>query len=306
MDDANLAALAVKAGLVTPRLDPVIPGVVSPVHRAVENACRLARDAVGGAVFLKTLHPDMTGFVDFAASAEASRKAGEAGIAPRLLLADGDSRTLVFEALDDAWRWGRIDDLRQLARFEALVAAKKGFHAVPPLAPRPSLFDLLEDYRHRARTIGLHGTAEATLTAAEPVIGALRAAGADAVPCHADGASSNVMTGPGSVVRLVDFEWARQSDPAHDLGTLLAELFPLDQEANLAVEIWAGRLDGALLARARLYGALDDLMWSLWGFLSAGTSARTHVEFTKYAEWRLMRARTVLEGARLPGYLARV
>ncbi|MGO4835698.1 phosphotransferase family protein, partial [Rhizobiaceae sp. 2RAB30] len=138
------------------------------------------------------------------------------------------------------------------------------------------------------------------------VAAAITAAGFDIVPCHADGASSNVMVGPDNAVRLVDFEWARQADPAHDLGTVLAELLPFDGEALLAVEIATGRPDAQVLARARLYGAADDLMWALWGFISAAQSPRKHVEFFKYAEWRLLRARTVLEGPRFEAWLAKV
>jgi thiamine kinase-like enzyme len=144
------------------------------------------------------------------------------------------------------------------------------------------------------------------LAAVERVAAAIAAAGVDTVPCHADGVSSNVMVGPGNTIRLVDFEWARQADPAHDLGTVLAELLPFDGEALLAIEIATGRPDAQVLARARLYGAADDLMWALWGFISAARSPRKQVEFFKYAEWRLLRARTVIEGPRFETWLKQV
>jgi hypothetical protein len=297
VDDAMQAAL-VAAGLPDAALFPAIDGVVSPIHRAVENHCCLATGEGRSPVFLKRRHDDMTAFIMTDRVAEASRKAGELGIAPPLLHADSTNGILVFEALGEDWTWGRADVLRRPQVFENLVAAKRAFHAAAPLTETRTVFDLVTDYRRLsdAPDVVLPPPVFTVVSAVSQIALAVAAAGVDTVACHADGASSNVMVGPGNAIRLVDFEWARQADPAHDLGTLLAELLPFDGEALMAIEIATGRPDAQVLARARLYGAADDLMWALWGFISAARSPRKHVEFFKYAEWRLLRARTVVEG----------
>jgi hypothetical protein len=306
-DDAIRAALAA-VDLPDAALSPAIGGVVSPIHRAVENHCCLATCEGRSPVFLKRRHDDMIAFIETDRVAEASRKAGALGIAPRLLHADPVNGILIFEALGEDWAWGRMDVLRRPQVLENLLAAKRAFHDAAPLAETRSVFDLVANYRRLAEAPGviLPPPVLTVSAAVSQIAAAISAAGVDTVPCHADGASSNVMVAPDDAVRLVDFEWARQADPAHDLGTVLAELLPFDGEALLAIEIATGKPDARILARARLYGAADDLMWALWGFVSAAHSPRKHVEFFKYAEWRLLRARTVVEGPGFEGWLKKV
>lgn len=306
-DEAMEAALAA-IGLSGAALSPPIGGVVSPVHRAVENTCVFATMPDRPAVFVKRRHDDMADFIALEHVADASRKAGELGVAPRLLHADPAGGLLVFEALGAEWAWGHADVLRRPAVLESLLSAKRRFQQASPLAENRSVFDLVAAYRRLAEAPGviLPALVRTAATAVEQIGAAIAAAGVDLVPCHADGVSSNVMVGPENTVRLVDFEWARQADPAHDLGTVLAELLPFDGEALLAIEIATGKPDARMLARARLYGTADDLMWALWGFISAARSPRTHVEFFKYAEWRLLRARTVIEGPRFETWLKQV
>ncbi len=306
-DDAIQIALE-RAGMRDAELSPAMGGVVSPIHRAVENHCCFATVAGAKPVFVKRRHDDMAAFIEPARVVEASRKAGELGIAPRLLHADPDHGVLVFEALGEDWHWGHADVLRRPRVLENLLAAKRTFHSAAPLSETRSVFDLVRAYRHLAASpeVTLPGLVQTVAVAVDRIAAAIAAAGVDTVACHADGASSNVMVGPGDAVQLVDFEWARQADPAHDLGTVLAELLPFDGEALLAVEIATGKPDAQVLARARLYGAADDLMWALWGFINAARSPRTHVEFFKYAEWRLLRARTVVEGPHFETWLRQV
>lgn len=306
--DKAIHATLRQIGYADAALSPPLPGVVSPVHRAVENRCHVATLAGRAPLFVKCLHEDMRDFVEPAHAIEASGKAGHIGVAPRLVHADPGSAVLVFEALDEAWQWGRMDVLRRPPVLEKLLAAKHAFHSVATLTEKRSVFELIDAYRRIARASGatLPDRVSSAAVAVARVAAAIAASGVDPAPCHADGVSSNVMVGPGDEIRLVDFEWARQADPAHDLGTVLAELLPFDGEALLAVEIAVGTPDARIFARARLYGAADDLMWALWGFIGASRSMRRQVEFFKYAEWRLLRACTILEGPRFETWLARV
>lgn len=302
LNDEALAA----AGLSGATFSPPIGGVVSPIHRAVENTCLFATAPGRPPVFVKRRHADMADFIALEHVAEASCKAGDLGVAPRLLHADPARGVFVFEALGEEWAWGHTDVLRRPAVLENLLAAKRAFQKAAPLEETRSVFDLVAAYRKLADGVSLPAPVHTVSAAVERVAAAIAAAGVDPVPCHADGVSSNVMVGPGNAIRLVDFEWARQADPAYDLGTVLAELLPFDGEALLAIEIATGKPDAQVLARARLYGAADDLMWALWGFISAARSPRKQVEFFKYAEWRLLRARTVIEGPRFETWLKQV
>ncbi|MCZ7448234.1 phosphotransferase [Rhizobium rhizogenes] len=307
-DDVSIQGALNAVGLSGASLSAPIGGVVSPVHRAVENHCFLAVKAGQPLAFVKRRHDDMSKFIALDGVADASRKAGELGISPRLLHVDPANGVLVFEALGEEWSWGHTDVLRRPRVLENLLTAKRTFQRAAPLAETRSVFDLTAVYRQLADgpDVILPEPVFTVSAAVQRIAGAIGASGVDTVPCHADGISSNVMVGPDDRVLLVDFEWARQADPAYDLGTVLAELLPFDGEALLAIEIATGKPDAAVLARARLYGAADDLMWALWGFINAARSPRKHVEFFKYAEWRLLRARTIIEGPRFETWLKQV
>ncbi|MBY5760234.1 phosphotransferase [Rhizobium leguminosarum] len=307
-DDVAVQVALEAVGLSGATLTAPIGGVVSPIHRAVENVCFFATTLNKPPVFVKHRHDDMSQFISPDNVADASRKAGELGISPRLLHADPVNSILVFEALGEDWAWGHTDVLRRPRVLENLLTAKRTFHKASPLVETRSVFDLVTAYRQLADgpDVILPAPVFTASAAVQRIAGAIVAAGVDTVPCHADGVSSNVMVGPDDGVRLVDFEWARQADHAYDLGTVLAELLPFDGEALLAIEIATGQPDAGVLARARLYGAADDLMWALWGFINAARSPRKHVEFFKYAEWRLLRARTVIEGPRFETWLKQV
>ena len=117
VDEAMHAALAA-VGLPGAVLSAPIGGVVSPIHRAIENHCWFATGEGSDPVFVKRRHDDMAAFITPEHVAEASGKAGELGIAPRLLHADPASGILVFEALGTEWAWGHIDVLRRPAILE--------------------------------------------------------------------------------------------------------------------------------------------------------------------------------------------
>lgn len=307
-DDVAVQVALEAVGLSGATLSAPIGGVVSPIHRAIENLCFFATKPDRPPVFVKHRHDDMCQFIALDHVADASRKAGELSISPRLLYADPSNGVLVFEVLGEEWAWGHADVLRRPQVLENLLTAKRTFHKAQPLAETRSVFDLVGAYRQLADgpDVILPAPVFTVSAGVQRIAGAIGASGVDTVPCHADGVSSNIMVGPDDGVRLVDFEWARQADPAYDLGTVVAELLPFDGEALLAIEIATGKPDAGVLARARLYGAADDLMWALWGFINAARSPRKHVEFFKYAEWRLLRARTVIEGPRFETWLKQV
>ena len=91
---------------------------------------------------------------------------------------------------------------------------------------------------------------------------------------------------------------AANMDPFEDLGGFLVEAHAFDLEAQETFEMFHGHLDARLFNRARLYGVADDLRWGLIGAILAKTSARTDLEFLKYADWRFLRARFAMRDPR--------
>ncbi len=90
--------------------------VASPVHRATASDCVRIETGQGKPIFLKALQPDMTGHVDYARVAKASRLAAERGVAPALILDEADGGVLGFELLGAGWRHATMGDLNRRHR----------------------------------------------------------------------------------------------------------------------------------------------------------------------------------------------
>jgi hypothetical protein len=107
-------------------------------------------------------------------------------------------------------------------------------------------------------------------------------------------------------VLLVDFDLAANIDPFEDLGSFLVEAHAFDPAARESFEAFHGSFDERLFNRARLYGVADDLRWGLIGAILARTSARSDLEFLKYAEWRFLRCRMAMRDQRFEERVRRV
>jgi aminoglycoside phosphotransferase (APT) family kinase protein len=254
-----------------------------------------APDPVAGtAAFVKVMEPHARGYVDVPAAFAAARAAGDAGIGPRVLVADAGLGLLVMEDLTATLN--RFDDP---ADVERLVALRRRVHELRGLTRRRPVFD---EVRAAARLA--HGAGAAVpedldrmVRMLAPAEERIAATGIDLVPCHGDGTVSNVLVTEDRLL-LVDWDCAGLMDPMQDLGVLLAELRPRDDEAREVFELAHGSWDAALFARARVYGVADQLRWALVGLYADAVRPGT-LDYAKFAEWQLLRARAGLRG---PGF----
>lgn len=267
--------------------------VASPTHRAVASDC--VRVEIEGQVpaFLKIRHDDMAGDVLPWADAAAAWAAA-CGVGPAVIAADAG--VLALEWLPDPWRYARVGDLQSHKVAASVLDAKARLHASGPLGHAFSPFERVAALGREAQAVGapLPADLDRLLAAADLARAAITAAGIDPAFCHNDGIASNVMLDGAGGVRLVDFDLSGDNDPWFDVGALLNETCEFDADRRALIEHHAGTCREALFARTRLYGFLDDLMWGLWGITRALTSSRPSIEFFKYGQWRLLRARTTL------------
>ncbi|WP_237478404.1 phosphotransferase family protein [Lichenibacterium dinghuense] len=269
--------------------------VASPVHRAVASDCIRVERAGSPPVFIKIRHADMaTDVVPWAA--DAARKAAELGVGPEVL---GDATgVLALACLDPPWRTATVGDLQDADTLGRVLEAKRRLHEAPPLGRRFCPFDRIAALATEAAAVGapLPRDAPSLLAAVGLVREAVEAAGFDLRFCHNDGTASNVML-DGTALRLVDFDTAGDNDPWFDVAATINEACDFDAERRVAIMRYAGGCDERAFNRCRLYGAVDDVMWGLWGVTRAMTTRRSGVEFFKYGQWRLLHARAAI-GAR--------
>lgn len=196
-------------------------------------------------------------------------------------------------------------DLQAPAFADAALAQIKRFHQLPLVLPRFDAFAQIDRLVAQAEVAGVPLPEDldwmrAVLGLAQPVLQA-----APLLPCRNDGSSSNLMRGPEGVVRLVDFDRAGMNDPMYDLGVLLIEISDFDSDMHDAFVSYHGSWDAAAFARARLWAVVDDVLHMLQARISGQLSQRRHLEWLKYGEWRLMRARLALHHPQFEEYIRR-
>jgi hypothetical protein len=290
----------------------VRPGVVpmaSPMNQGVDaDAFRVVDPASGRSLWVKLPHDDAALFSCPRTAAAATRAAAEAGIGPALHHADPSTGAVVLDDVSATHKVATLSRLTEPAVRDAVLTARKAMQAGPALPRRADVFAAIETLLDRAADAGIALPEDIAwlLDNGRAAGAAIAASGIDLVPAHGDGNASNVLIDAAGAVLLVDMDMAGNMDPFQDLGSFLVEADAFDPEARESFEIFHGRFDERLFNRARLYGVADDLRWGLIGSILAGTSARTTLEFLKYADWRYLRARLAMRDPRFEERLRRL
>lgn len=281
-------------------------GIASPMRLGTEWAgfvVESGRDRM----YAKVLHADMRPVIDFGRTAKISRAAAQAGVAPRVIHADAAQEVILFEHLGaPEWRWTRVDELTAPKARDALFGLLRRLHAIAPDASLPvhSPGEDIARLKQLCTTDGAplpadHAWLDACVQLA---LHALHVKAPEMRVIHGDVIASNLMTGPDSALRLLDFDAAGVFDPWFDVAALLNESCQFEDEWRAGIVSWAGACTEADYARCRLYGLIHDWRWTLWG-LWAGASSRRPLEFYKVGQWTLLRCRQTLRDPRFESWL---
>lgn len=277
-------------------IEPAIPVLASPSWRGVDGAPYIARDKeTEKTVFIKQIHRDTAFYIDVPAAFDAAAKAGEAGVGPAVLMADVTDGILLMEDLSgaDGWRVAGLEKGYDPKFVDAVMAARRKFASVSPLARTANVFKDIETFHATVLEKGVTVPADTewlvdmTRFAAEAMSAAMPAP----VPIHGDGNCSNIMWNADGRVRLVDFDRSGNGDPLEDAGSFFVEAFAFEPEARDAFFRLFPDADEAAFNRLRFYGFADDLRWGLIASIQATLSPRRINEFYKFANWRFLRAR---------------
>lgn len=293
------------AGAIGLRWRPGLPTIASPMRQSVDAENAIVETDEGSPVFLKIYRADGLQEVELDVVGAATASAAALGIGPALRFVLPAQWALAVDYLAPPWRPTMLNDLAEPAIFEAAVAIRRTFQSAPALPRRHDVFATIEAQyaKAAARAVALPSDVEALLAWSREAASAIRAAGFDLAPCHNDGSASAYMSGAAGRLMLVDFDEAGQSDPFYDLALLLNEVSAFGDFWSPGVELQTGAASARLVNRCRLYAAADDIYRGFWGWNMSATSPRRNVEFLKYGEWRLLRARMAL---REPGFAARL
>jgi len=289
-------------------VEPAIPVLASPSWRGVDGAPWRATDkASGESLFVKVMDPCAILYIDVPCAFAAAQRASDLGIGPKVFTADPETGVLVMEDLDRGWRVGTLERMLEPKVVDAVIAARRRFHAGPPLPKSAGVFDEIERFYTLAETVDAQLPSDVDWLVAELGFAAeaFRKLDITPVPIHGDGNVSNLMISDTGEIRLIDWDRATTADPLEDIGTFLVEAFAQEPEARDAFVRATGGFDEKAFARARIYGVADDLRWGLIGALVAAKSPRNTVEFYKFASWRFVRCRMAVREPRFAETLRR-
>ncbi len=286
VDDKMMAEAVGAAGLSMADAVPGPAALASPSYKALES-----RSVVTQGAFVKRMHPEMMRGFDLNAAMALASHAGQIGAGPEVIWHDASTGAIAMQWLSDGWNTANQASLQEPQIVSEVMAALKVLHSTKALETRFDPFAridaLINDLEHEGAELPEDiGWLRRLIAQLEPMLetGTLS-------PCRNDGSSSNLLLGPNGAVKLIDYDRAGMNDPLYDVGCLLAEITNFERDMYPGYIAYSGRFDEAGFARARLWSYVDDLLHALWARLQAKTSQRGAVEWLKYGEWRLIRAR---------------
>ena len=246
----------------------------------------------GDAYVLRLAGQDTWEYIDRAAEEHNSRVAAAAGIGADVLYCDAGRGTMVSrfiegDAMNGAWLKRDAKALVRVAR-----ALKRLHCSGATFRSRFDVFAMIQRYRSLLYNLQRPlpaGYDEVERGAAAAQL-ALEASPGPLVPCHNDSWPNNFIDA-GDRLYLIDWEFSGMNDPLWDLGHLSAEAgFGPEQDRAMLKTYCGGAVPEAAHSRLQLYKALDDLLWSLWGFIQHANGNPAD-DFLAYAQERFGRCR---------------
>ncbi|MGB3681491.1 MAG: choline kinase family protein [Rubrobacteraceae bacterium] len=241
----------------------------------------------GIAYVLRLPGQDTWEYINRAAEEHNSGIAAAAGIGADVLYCDAGRGTMVSrfiegESMNGAWLGRDADALVRVARtLKRLHGSGADFRS------HFNAFEMIE--RCRDLLLGLrqplpagYGEVERGVEAARRVLGA---SPIPLAPCHNDSWPNNFID-VGGRIYLIDWEFSGMNDPLWDLGHLSTEAgFGREQDRTMVEAYFNGGSPKGIYSRLELYKALDDLLWSLWGFVQYANDNPAD-DFLSYAQER--------------------
>ncbi len=207
--------------------------------------------------------------IDREREAVEARAAAEAGVGPEVIAYLPEQSALVTRF--HGGRQFEAEDMREPAVLPGVARSLRRYHDHPvptglaPFCP----FDTARRYYRSAedrgiampdelgRAVGLLDRMEAEVRGDEPPC-----------LCHNDLLAGNFID-DGTVLRIIDWEYAGLGDRYFDLGNFAAHARLSEEEERLLAECYFGEARPADLRRLRLMRLVSDLREATWGYLQS-------------------------------------
>jgi thiamine kinase-like enzyme len=184
-----------------------------------------------------------------------------------------------------------------------IAATLRVLHGGPRFLHDFDMLALAERYRALAegRGYGLPAGHRARRATVDRIAAVLAGRWHPAVPCHNDLLADNYIEQDGRL-RLVDWEYSGNGDPAFELGNTCRELDYDDVRVHELCQAYFGRAPAALVARIKLHTIMSDVGWALWATIQTAIS-RIAFDFEAYGAGRWRRAEEAMDSPEFPRWL---
>ncbi|MFV0286494.1 MAG: phosphotransferase [Demequina sp.] len=264
------------------------------IDDGITNVNFIAHTAHGD-VFVKIPGAGTSAFVSMEASTEATRVAAEQGVAPRVLYFDAISGVQATELLV-GYRSAGAQEFADPAKVMQVFALYRRLHGGALLTTTKTLFDMIDEHLTQLTEshVMLQPYQQEVVDLWAHVQARYVAAGLDIVPGHNDMMPSNYMFGPEGDLKLIDYDYAANTDRFYEIGGIITLFgFPEAVQRQL-VEVYLGHApsDGDM-ARVYLSGMGAAVKWGLWGLYNAAVRD-ADFDYDKYGAGMLAYAHRML------------
>ena len=242
--------------------------------------------------------------IDRANELHSARVAATLGIGPAVLYHFPDCGATVIEFLHG--RPMTNDTLHEPGMPGRIAETLRILHGGPRFLQSFDMLALAERYRVviQERCFQVPTGYPARRPAIQEIGAALAVHPLPSVPCHNDLLADNYIQ-QGERLRLVDWEYSGNGDPAFELGNTCREL---DYDAPRIEELcraYFGDASPPVLARVRLYMIASDVGWALWAAIQTAIS-RIAFDFSAYGAARWARAEAGIDSPDFARWLEEV
>lgn len=244
-------------------------------------------------------------YIDRTVEAHNAREAAAAGVNAPVLYFDESDGLMVCSYLDghktmspEAFR----EEDNAVAR--AGVALQRMHSSGRQFRFRFELFSMIDEYLGVLQQLnctlpdGYHDV----VGEAQAVREALASNPLPLAPCHNDPLCENFLDN-GEVTRIVDWEYSGMNEPLWDVADLAVEAGLSDEQDLLLLNAYtSGSYGDAELGRMRIYKAMCDLLWTLWGLIQFANDNPVD-DFWAYSIERFERCKALMARREFADYL---
>ncbi|MDG3005027.1 choline/ethanolamine kinase family protein [Paludisphaera mucosa] len=269
----------------SPAVTPLVGGLTNRAYRV----------AVGDEAFVVRIPGVGTEWlaIDRGNELHNSRAAAEAGVGPRVVHHFRDVDVLVLEFIPAETM--TLASMRRPGMPVRLAHVLKRLHAGPRFLHDFDMFALTRRYLRIAQELEIPIPDDYVryMPEVERIEAAFARRPVATVPCHNDLLAGNILD-DGRRLRLIDFEYSGNNDPAFELGNACQELEYDEPRVEETCAAYFGEAYPDKLARMKLNILMSNVGWTLWAAIQWKVST-IDFDFWSWVDQRWGRARAALE-----------